>query len=454
MTDKPALTRIAVTIAVALGFVPGSSPAAADFVIFAGLPLYDESGRVLEGTNPDDPMWDGFPGDLVQIISTGPDGTADPIAPGGAVTGDDYVCVATAIGAGMAWGGEKTGRFVYEVGDPVDGGKGGLYVRVYNRSDARLATYYGESEVFPCSLSLVEDFDVSDWELAGTDRALPDPLGAPFLVIAHDDYDGDGLSDPAVYRPGNGEWDIAGVCSSLVWGGELGDIPATGDYDGDGVAEPAFYREGGWRVWGFEEEVAWGGEGEFPVPADYNGDSVTDFATWSPEEGVWRILCFAGREHRREAGPETVWEVELGEEGDIPVPGDYTGEGRARPAVWRPSTGEWIVEGLPTVKWGGPDDIPVPLDGDGDGALDRTVWRPRGEKSGLWLVCGFSRVEWGVEAAGDVPLTGDYDGTGADDLAIWRPGRGRVFIRFLCGGRTVQELGQEGDIPAVRRCHY
>ncbi|HPJ73130.1 MAG TPA: hypothetical protein PK636_10625, partial [bacterium] len=70
------------------------------------------------------------------------------------------------------------------------------------------------------------------------------------------------------------------------------------------------------------------------------------------------------------------------------------------------------------------------------------------------LVCGFSRVEWGVEAAGDVPLTGDYDGTSADGLAIWRPGRGRVFIRFLCGGRTVQELGQEGDIPAVRRCHY
>ena len=68
------------------------------------------------------------------------------------------------------------------------------------------------------------------------------------------DYDGDGITDAAVYRRTTGEWfmtwsfsplaqffhsyDFLGASSSS----NLGDTPVPGDYNGDGFAEPAIYR--------------------------------------------------------------------------------------------------------------------------------------------------------------------------------------------------------------------
>ena len=41
-----------------------------------------------------------------------------------------------------------------------------------------------------------------------------------------------------------------------------------------------------------------------------------------------------------------------GTDGDIPVPGDYDGNGKADMAVWRPSNATWYVYGKSAVKWG------------------------------------------------------------------------------------------------------
>src|SRR4051794_13790902 len=49
-------------------------------------------------------------------------------------------------------------------------------------------------------------------------------------------------------------------------------------------------------------------------------------------------------------------------------------------AVWRPSNGVWyIYDGTPggiQVQWGLNGDIPVPGDYNGDGVTDYAVWRP------------------------------------------------------------------------------
>ncbi len=55
--------------------------------------------------------------------------------------------------------------------------------------------------------------------------------------------------------------------------------------------------------------------------------------------------------------PDTVW----GEAGDVPVPGDYDGNGSTDLAVWRPATGDWFLRGLLETQYGASDDVPLPL---------------------------------------------------------------------------------------------
>lgn len=74
--------------------------------------------------------------------------------------------------------------------------------------------------------------------------------------------------------------------------------------------------------------------------------------------------------------------IQFGLPGDIPVPGNYGG-GRTKMAVWRPETGEWLIEGQRTVQLGLPSDIPVPGDYNGDGKTQRAVWRP---SNGKWYI--------------------------------------------------------------------
>jgi len=314
--------------------------------------------------------------------------------------------------------------------------------------------------------------------------SLPVRAEVPCLVIGSDDYNGDGLSDPAAYDPVSGIWEVAGVYPEVEFGGP-GLIPVPGDYNGDGKTSIAlYYPRGGWWFFlladGDEDYLDFGEEGEVPVPADYDGDGITDCALWNPADGTWRIALSgpvsipdSGQQRipapeptpeptpeyrespRREAvlDEQQVLILTLGQPGDIPVPGDYSGDGKASPAVWRPSTGLWIIAGDETVKWGAPSDIPVPLDFDGDGALDPTVWRPRSGSSGLWLTLGQEPASWGLEAAGDIPLSGDFDGDGAHDLAVWRPARTRTMILTAQGAKIYVPVGALGAVPINRRCH-
>jgi len=257
---------------------------------------------------------------------------------------------------------------------------------------------------------------------------------SPFVAevtghIDSGDYDGDGTSDIALFRPATSLWAVRGV--TRCYYGTASSVPVSGDYNGDGTSDIATYDKTNsrWSVRGYTK-FYYGVEDDYPVPGDYNGSLSVRAAVYRPSTGLWALRGLS--------------RFYYGEETDLPIPGYFhsTYKSVKFPALFRGSSGLWLIRNLGNYYFGERGDTPVVADYNGDWVDDIGIFR---EDAGLWVVRSVTRSYFGQEEDEAVPA--DYLGDGTADIGIFRAASGK----WQLNGVGTYFYGTAGDLPATGR---
>ena len=180
-------------------------------------------------------------------------------------------------------------------------------------------------------------------------------------------------------------------------------------------------------LWHYQtrKPLKFGGKGDIPQPGDWTGDLTPDAMVYRPSTGDWYLY----------RGATVRW----GGPSDVPVAGYYGNLNRLDYAVFRKTTAQWWVRGSSPVRFGAVGDKPVPADYTGDGRTDFAVFTPA---TAMWSVRGLAPFAFGK--VGDVPVPGDYNGDGKAEAAVFRPSTGQWIVR---GGATTLFGQSRGDVP-------
>ncbi len=264
--------------------------------------------------------------------------------------------------------------------------------------------------------------------------------------VAYNDYDGDGRTDPTVFRPSDGIWysqlSLGGGVKYQNWG--LGtDITAQNfDFDGDGLSDYATIRvnqtNGQLTTYILQSETNSVRVEQFGNAAfgdqigtgDFDGDGKFDVGIF--RNGLWIFI---------QSSNGAVGYFNWGKAGDIPAQGDFDGDGKSDFAVIRDESGQYVWYIFQSSN-GQPRYVPFGLttdttlnrsDFDGDGKSDITVRRTIGGNHYYYTLRSsdgqVSITQWGI--ANDVLRFGDYDGDGKTDLGAIRTENGNYVWYVL-----------------------
>ena len=287
------------------------------------------------------------------------------------------------------------------------------------------------------------------------------------------DVDRNGTTEPAIRRPSGGQslWYAPSAGFTVPFPDQPSDIPVPADYDGDGKTDIAFFRPSTGLWFGqrsangqLQPWMILGQNGDVPVPCDYNGDGRADPAVFRPGNGLWFGLNASGSQAVLNSSATF---GSFGQPGDVAVPADYDGDGTCDPAIFRPTQGLWfglrangsavvLNSTTTTGPFGQFGDIAVPADYDGDGRADIAYFRPtNGQWFGLRATAGggvaLGPVFFG--ANGHFPVVGYYDGDVRADIATYNPSNGLLTALPTGGGPNItRNFGVvAGDAPVAKR---
>jgi hypothetical protein len=214
-----------------------------------------------------------------------------------------------------------------------------------------------------------------------------------------------------------------------------------------------------------DQTATFGQPGDQPLTGDWTGDGTTDVGVFRPStrQFLLRQLSFV-----RVCNPVCTLQptfititVNFGQQGDLAVVGDWDGDGRDTPGVFR--DGQFLLTNSPNVNnstpaaelnftFGQAGDIPLAGDWNGDGIDTIGVFRAVGGQFLLRNSNSAGTPDITVSQFGDVgdnPVAGDWNGDGVDTIGIFRNG---TFFLTTVSNATVDltfAFGQSGDLPVA-----
>jgi hypothetical protein len=189
----------------------------------------------------------------------------------------------------------------------------------------------------------------------------------------------------------------------------------------------------------------WGTSGDVPVPGDFDGDGKTDFAIFRPSQGEWWIF---------RSSDSTYYATSFGLSGDQPVVADYDGDGKTDIAVFRADAqggvGNWYIlrssdTQVDSYQYGLNTDVPAPADYDGDGKADISVFRASNNTFYSYLSSSSTSIGVGM-GTGGTPVSADYDGDGKANFALLN-GNSWVIMNAAHTQTSSTAWQNSGDIP-------
>ncbi len=193
-----------------------------------------------------------------------------------------------------------------------------------------------------------------------------------------------------------------------------------------------------------------GSRGDLPVAGDWNGDGTDTI-------GYYRRGTFYLRNSNSSGGADISFAFG-NSEGDLPIAGDWNEDRRDTIGVYRPSNGSFYLKDTNasgvadySFAYGNNEDLPVAGDWNNSGTDTIGLYRP----STGWFYLNNTNANdtpehsfaYGNGGQGDLPVAGDWDENGYDSVGIVRPTNGVWYLdNEIPGNQPVSYVFPYGNV--------